>query len=220
MTVINSLKISIDGGAATGKSTVAYKVAKELNLTFINSGLLYRLVALIAKDNNLSNQPKKLVEKLSNYTFDYNGEKILSSYDFDYKRLRSTEISSEASKTSSYEEVRIFVTNILQSIATSNTGILMEGRDIGSVVMPNADFKFYLTVSIEEAVNRRKESFLSKNPNKTIEEFKQELKDRNERDRNREFAPLVQPEGSIIIDTDTLTQKQVCRKIINYVQQS
>lgn len=217
---VNSIKIAIDGGAATGKSSVAIKVAKKLNIIPINSGLFYRLIAIIAKENNLIDNEIELLKFIKKVTFDYSGEKITSSYKFDYSLIETEEIGTLASKISALESIRIFVTKKLSKIISNRENVIMEGRDIGTVVMPKANFKFYLTVSIDEAVKRRQDLFFKKNPDLTISDLRKEIVMRNKSDESRKFAPLVKPKDAITINTDNKTQNEVVEEILNHVQKS
>ncbi len=212
------LRISIDGGAATGKSTVSRLVSKKLGLKYINTGQMYRLFGLVAIRNNLTKKENELSKMLEDIKISYNDEgNIISNFTkFTLEQLNSPEVGDAASKVSSMPQVRKIATLKQKEIAEQK-GILMEGRDIASIIMPNADFKFYLKVEPEIAAHRRFVQAKGTENEKSEDEILNLIKDRNKRDKNREIAPLVILSDSIVFDTSKETAEQISDKIVGVI---
>ncbi len=217
---MNDLRIAIDGGAATGKSTIAKLLAKRAGLKYINTGQLYRLVALYAFRNNISEtEVERLLGEMSGLTIYYNEESNIEAkeFEFDVKELELQEVGNLASVLGSKKEVREFITIKLKEIAKL-PGVVMEGRDIGTVVMPDADFKFFIVIDPEIGAERRYKQHISNNETVEYETILKELIERNKRDAEREIAPLIPTEESIIIDSSHMNPDQLVDKIIEEVQ--
>lgn len=217
MKKINELRIAIDGGAGTGKSTVSKLLSDKLNVNYINTGLFYRLITFIfIKENKISDFSKNM-EILKNINFRYVGSNLEANYNFTTDELNSNIVSSNISEISSSKKVRYFVTEKLKEKAVDKR-ILMEGRDITTVVMPNANFKFFLSVSPEIAAKRRYEEYLSKGININYDKVLKEIIDRNEEDTNRKIAPLKKDDSSILIDTSNKSVNEVVKEMISYIK--
>lgn len=215
--------IAIDGPSSTGKSTIAKMIAKELSITYIDTGSMYRAVAYYLVDNNINYQDEKLVFKeLKNIKitlfYEDNNQKISLNNKDITNLIRTKEISEVSSIVSAYEKVREYLVKMQQKLAESSS-VIMDGRDIGSVVLPNALLKIYLDCEINERAKRRRKEYLDKNIDFTLEEVKDELLKRDERDINRKNAPLIKVKDAITIDTTNMSILEVTEKIIELLKE-
>jgi len=195
--------ISIDGASSTGKSTLARKISNLLKFIHIDSGAMYRAVTLFAKKNHLlSNNlvdKKGLIKLLPNIKVDFVKNKIhLNGMDVS-KDVRDENISNFVSKVAEIPEVRAFLVTKQRNF-TVNHNVVMDGRDIGSVVFPNADIKFFLHADLNIRVERRYNELKLLNSNIYKEEVKQNIIQRDYNDSNRQDSPLIVPENAISID--------------------
>ena len=213
------LRIAIDGGAATGKSTVAKIVSQKLGITYINTGQMYRLIALIALKNGLQNNERELFEAIKDVdmSFDKEGNIQTSSIDLGKDILNSNEVSETLVYITAYPLIREFASQ-KQIIIGKQKGILLEGRDIGTVIMPDADFKFYLSVDPEIAAKRRVKHFKRMGEDISYEKTLQDILERNESDMTRKIAPLKAAEDSIHIDTSSNTAKEIAEEIVEAIK--
>ncbi|BDU67472.1 MAG: cytidylate kinase [Candidatus Tyloplasma litorale] len=195
------LRIAVDGGAATGKSTISRLVAKKLGIKYINTGQMYRLFAFVSIKNNSLNDEKTLFNflKKQNITFDEKGNIHSEKIKFNLKDLEQEAISKKSSIIASMPLIRSLATEIQIKIGKEK-GVLLEGRDIGTVIMPDADFKFFIKVKPEIAAKRRFDQ-LKNIKDVSYESILEEIKKRNLRDENRKIAPLKPLKDSIIIDS-------------------
>ncbi len=204
--------ITIDGPAGTGKSTVARLLANKLGFYFFDTGAVYRSFAwwLFSQEIPLD----RAEEGLNSFSFRIGEDKNLKKYyvgnvdvtDF----IRSPQISEAASKIARIKEVRADFLPIQRDFGKKHDSVF-EGRDVGSVVFPEADFKFFLVASPEVRAERRYKELLLKNPREqlTKEQVLQDIRERDYQDSSREIAPLVCPEGAIVVDTSGLSIEQV-----------
>lgn len=195
--------ISIDGASSTGKSTLARKISNLLKFIHIDSGAMYRAVTLFAKKNHLlSNNlvdKKGLIKLLPNIKVDFVKNKIhLNGMDVSMD-VRDENISNFVSKVAEIPEVRAFLVTKQRNF-TVNHNVVMDGRDIGSVVFPNADIKFFLHADLNIRVERRYNELKLLNSNIYKEEVKQNIIQRDYTDSNRQDSPLIVPENAISID--------------------
>lgn len=195
--------ISIDGASSTGKSTLARKISNLLKFIHIDSGAMYRAVTLFAKKNHLlSNNlvdKKVLIKLLPNIKLDFIKNKIhLNGMDVS-KDVRDENISNFVSRVAEIPEVRSFLVTKQRNF-TINHNVVMDGRDIGSVVFPNADIKFFLHADLNIRVERRYNELKLLNSNIYKEEVKQNIIQRDYTDSNRQDSPLIVPENAISID--------------------
>ncbi len=213
--------ITIDGPAGSGKSTVAKILARELNLKYIDTGAMYRAITLLALQNNIDCKDEKSILKLArniNLQLDSNSvdESRYTTVKIDEKdvtnEIRSREVGSAVSIVSKLSGVRRYLVSLQKKFIQGGNAVL-EGRDTGSVVCPNAALKIYLTASLDERIKRRdlqireKGQFLERNV------IKKEIISRDRIDSSREDSPMVIPENGIIIDTSRLSVKGVVEKI-------
>ncbi|OFV96768.1 MAG: cytidylate kinase [Acidobacteria bacterium RIFCSPLOWO2_12_FULL_54_10] len=211
------LVIAIDGPSGAGKSTVARSVAQRLGYRFVESGAMYRAVALLALRNKTSLEDDRALAKLAetaamrfeqkdgvNYLF-LNGEDVTEA-------IRSPEVTDASSIVSTHQEVRNHLVKSQQEMG-SEGGVVMEGRDIGTRVFPNAELKIFLTGSAEVRASRRYREMDGKIATAS-EEVLRDMAERDRRDQQRKVSPLVAAEDAIMIDTTNLTADEVVEKII------
>jgi cytidylate kinase len=217
--------IAIDGYSSTGKSSISKVIAEKLGLIHLDTGALYRGVTWFALQNCLNDNGSINLEGLFS-SFDQielefkndNGELVLFLNHIDIsKAIRSNEVSDNVSLVAKQKEVRDFLLESQRSLAAKG-GIIMDGRDIGTVVLPNADFKFFLTASIDERTKRRYNELLTLGIEAEEQHVKENLIERDKIDSEREIAPLRQAEDAIVIDNTNLTKKETIQAILNHIQ--
>lgn len=199
------VNVAIDGPAGAGKSTVARGAAKELGYIYVDTGALYRTVALAAQRNGVLGNEEAVQDLLGKITvelkFDENSEQKVCLNGEDVSSLiRTPEISMAASKVSQIPAVRAFLLELQRSIARSNN-VIMDGRDIGTVVLPDADVKIFLFASPECRAQRRYKELIEKGENVAYEDVLKDVNDRDYQDSHREIAPLKPTEESVMADT-------------------
>lgn len=208
------LLVAIDGPAGAGKSTVAKLVAKRLEIPYVDTGSMYRTVAWLAMQEHLqANQEKEISElALSTpMTLIDGGVKI---HDLELTdELRTSEVANFASTIAAMSGVREALVRKQQDIAKSQS-IVMDGRDIGTHVLPQANVKVFLTASIEERARRRFQELENKGQSPDYDQLLQEIKHRDENDKNRTFSPLRQAKDAILIDSTSLTIEEMVEKIL------
>lgn len=212
---MKTINIAIDGPAGAGKSTIAKMAAKELGYIYVDTGALYRTIALYMHENGISDNDK-IVASLGKCDVKLayiGGQQRVFLGDRDVSEdIRKPEISMGASKVSAIPQVREHLFNLQKKMAEENN-VIMDGRDIGTVVLPNADVKIFLTASAEERANRRFKE-LSEKPNcPCYEEILSDIIERDKNDMNRPVAPLKQAEDAILVDSTTLTLEQSAQRI-------
>jgi cytidylate kinase len=206
--------IAIDGPSASGKSTTAKGVAEELDILHLDTGAMYRAVTWACINSNIelvkSLQLSAFIETLS-ISFDTQNNIRLNGRDIS-KEIRKTEITSKVSIISAISYVREKMVN-KQRLIAKNLDCVMEGRDIGTVVFPNADYKFFLDAKPEIRAKRRMLDLMLIGENKSFEDLFEEIKMRDYLDSNREISPLIKAKDAIIIDTTNLTMDEQIKKI-------
>lgn len=216
-----SFVVAIDGPAGSGKGTITKLVAKKLNLVNVDTGAMYRCVALKALRNDIdSTEIKKIEELLSDITIEIKreGENQIIFLDGEdvSNQIRTPEVDACVAKFAALACVRNKVTPLQRKMG-ERQDIIMEGRDIGTKVFPNADVKIYLDASVEERANRRYKQDLEKGMKVTYEEILESIKKRHKLETEREIAPLVQAEDAIYIDSSNMTIEEVVNKVIEIV---
>lgn len=217
--------IAIDGYSSTGKSSISKVIADQLGLIHLDTGALYRGVTWFALQNcideNSSINLNKLFSSLDQIQLEFknnDGELVLYLNHIDISRqIRTNEISDNVSLVAKQKEVRDFLLHSQRSLAEKG-GIIMDGRDIGTVVLPNADFKFFLTASIDERTKRRYQELLSLGIEANEQQVKENLIVRDKIDSEREIAPLKQADDAIVIDNTNLTKKETIESILSYIK--
>jgi cytidylate kinase len=207
-------QVAIDGPAGAGKSTVARQVAEKLGITFVDSGAMYRAIAWMILQKGIDRIEESQAVKLAqNSHFSLHPRGLLVNDQLLTAELRSPEVSALASKIATMPGVRQALVKKQQEIAQQES-VVMDGRDIGSHVLPNADIKIFLTASIEERAKRRYQDLLEKGIKVDFESLKKEIEASDRNDRTRKFSPLVQAEDAILLDTTDLTIPEVVEKIL------
>ena len=220
------ITIAIDGYSACGKSTLAKDLAKKLSFIFIDSGAMYRGVALYCLQNNLfdaDSNPKQveIIQALKNITLSFqlindNNCLLLNGKNVE-ELIRGTEVAAVVSKVATIKEVRIKLVMEQQKMG-ANGGIVMEGRDIGSVVFPKAEFKLFITASQEIRAQRRFLELKSKGIEAKINEISSNLAERDLMDSSRKESPLIQVADAIVIDNSKLTREEQLDFVLNLVR--
>ena len=207
------MQIAIDGPAGSGKSTVAKKIAEKLNIIYIDTGAMYRAMTLKLKDID-----KKFYEEACNNTnIEFINNKIFLDGKDVSSQIRSEEISKLTSDISKIDFVRKKLVSIQKEIADKNS-VVMEGRDITTVVLPDADYKFYLSASPEIRAKRSTIQLKEKGLNADYEEILRDIKKRDNNDIKRENSPLKVADDAIVIDSSNLTADESIEKILSYIR--
>ena len=217
------INVAIDGPAGAGKSTIAKAAAKQLNYIYVDTGALYRTIAYNAVMNNVIDDTNGIIAMLDNTKVELkyidgvqavflNGEDV-SAY------IRTPEISMGASKVSAIPEVRAFLLSLQQEIAKEND-VIMDGRDIATVVLPNADVKIFLFASPECRAERRYKELVEKGENVKYEDVLADVNQRDYQDSHREIAPLKPSEDSIMLDTSKLNLDESIQLVIKTIKEN
>ena len=215
--------ISIDGFASTGKSTLAKKISNYLEYNYVDTGSIYRAITLFSINNNLfefdSIKLNLLKDALKESSFVLNNKlnKLYFNNNELGEEIRSHRVSEKVSIIAKISFVRSFVLNQLRSL-NIDKGLVIEGRDIGSVVFPNANYKFFFRASINTRVDRRWSEMNKKNMKVSRGKIKENILLRDKVDENRKISPLIVPKDSIQIDTSNLTIEEVFDKITKYLK--
>lgn len=213
--------VAIDGPAGSGKGTITKIIAEKCNLVSIDTGAMYRCVALDCLNKNITPQEvDKIEEVLKNIKIELkknseNQEVWLNGVNVS-EEIRSTKVDDVVAKFAAIKCVRDKVTPMQQEMGKTND-IIMEGRDIGTVVFPNADVKIFLECSVEERANRRYKQNLEKGIECTYEEVLESIKERNKLETEREIAPFVKAEDAIVVDSTNLSIDEVVDEIIRII---
>lgn len=201
--------IAVDGPSGSGKSTISKKIAEILGISYIDTGAMYRILALYLKENNLEFRKeilKNINIKQEKNIFYLNGRDVS-------KLIRENDIAKMASDISKLKEVREYMVEEQRKLGKEKS-IILDGRDITTVVFPNADYKFYLTASLEQRAKRR---YLENNK-VDFEVLLEDMKKRDYQDSTRKNSPLKIAKDAIIIDTTNMTEKEVVNKILNIIK--
>ena len=212
--------VAIDGPAGAGKSTIAKLVAKEKGYIYVDTGAMYRGLAIhFIKRGLKAEDIKGVVEACKDaevsIVYENDVQQIYLNGENVTAMLRTEEVGNMASKTSAIPAVREKLLELQRTLAREKD-VIMDGRDIGTNILPNADVKIYLTASVETRATRRYKELLEKGENCVYEEIAQDIKERDERDMNREIAPLKQAEDAILVDSSEMTIEEVVKTICSY----
>ncbi len=220
-----SVAIALDGPAGAGKSSIAKKAAKALDFIYVDTGALYRTIGLAASRKNVEPKPSKEVDKLLaeinvDLTFNSLGEQVVLLDGEDVSgEIRTPEASMTASKISAVPEVRAYLLDLQRNMAKTHN-VIMDGRDIGTVVLPNAKVKIFLTASSEARAQRRYKELCEKGMNVKYEDVLNDVIQRDYNDTHRDVAPLKPAEGCVIVDTTELDFEQSVDKIISVIKEN
>ena len=211
--------IAIDGPAGAGKSTVAKKIAKILNLEYIDTGAMYRALTLkVLRENKDPRNPEHVIDILKDTHIEFNNNHIYLDGEIVDKDIRENNINKNVSYIAIIKQVREKMVSLQQEMAKTKS-VIMDGRDISTVVLKNAEYKFLITASTKERATRRyKELIQNGQKDITLEQIIEEIEKRDNIDSNREVAPLKMSEDATLINTDDLSIDEVVSKIIDMVE--
>lgn len=215
------LNIAIDGPSGAGKSTISKMLAKKLGIIYLDTGAMYRAVALYVSRKGVDvNDRDKVVPLLTEIEIEFRGEgdekRIYLNGEDVSAAIREHAVSKMASDVSKIKEVRLFLVEQQRAIAKKND-VVLDGRDITSFVLPDSKYKFFLTATPEERARRRCEELKAKGSDISYETVLADVNDRDYNDTHRDFAPLVQTEDAVLIDSTDLSTDEVIEVILRYV---
>jgi len=218
----NQMRIAIDGPAGAGKSTVAKRVAHDLGYLYIDTGAMYRALTYLAIKNHINiHNESDLVQLLEENTITFHIEDDLQQVKVNGQdvtdAIRTPEISKAVSTVAAHEKVRTAMVKAQRALVNKGN-VVMDGRDIGTYVLPEAEVKIFLSASIEERAKRRYTELVGKGYNGTIIQIREDIAKRDQLDSGRKFAPLRQAEDAIFMDTSNLTINEVIGEILQLVK--
>lgn len=216
------INVALDGPAGAGKSTVAKELSRRLNILYLDTGAMYRATALYCMRNGVSvNDAKAVTELLNSLPLSVrykDGSQVTMLGEEDVsQKIRTPELSMGASDVSKIPAVRIKMVEMQREIAL-NMDCVLDGRDIGTFVLPDCKNKFYVTAKAEERARRRQLEMQEKGTNIPFEEVLRDIVTRDENDKNRDFAPLRQAEDAVLLDTTEMNIEQVVNAIISQIK--
>lgn len=209
--------IAIDGPSGAGKSAIASALAKRLGYEYIDTGALYRTIAYIAVREGGDLSTEELLKRVDAQSIDYKDGAVQLNGEALGDVIRTEAISQKTSQLSKEPAVRDYLLSLQRRLAEDG-GVVMEGRDIGTVVLPSADVKFFLTASEEERARRRYEQRLAFGEAVDMETIKADIHARDERDKNRAVAPLKQAADAILVDSTAMNEEEVLDTMEHYVE--
>ena len=214
---MKNLVIAVDGPAGAGKSTIAKIIAKDLNINYIDTGAMYRAITYKCLSNNIDINNEEAVKEIAKQTdIDFKDNNIYLDGKIVNDEIRTIEVSNNVSNVAKIKEVRYLMVDVQREIGKRNS-VILDGRDIGSYVFPNADYKFFLVATPEERGKRRHKELIEKGYEVSLEEIISDIIRRDEIDSIREFAPLVKAEDAIEIDTTGKGIEQVVQSVIEKI---
>ena len=216
------MQIAIDGPSGAGKSSVAKAVAKRMGIIYVDTGALYRTVGYYIKEQGIvPNDAENVIKQLPNINIEMkyvDNEQVVYLNGVNLgDAIRQPEISMYASAVSAIPEVRTFLLNTQRDIAKSNS-VIMDGRDIGTVILPNADVKIFLTASLENRAQRRYDELSAKGIHVNFEDVLREMKERDANDSGRSVAPAVAAEDAIVLDNTGFTVEQSSDAVMEIIK--
>ena len=217
------MNIAIDGPAGAGKSTIARLAAKELGFVYVDTGAMYRAIALYLLDNKTDiyneEELKRALSHINiNIVYENNVQHVFLDLVDVSEEIRSEKVGNMASTSSALAPVREKLLDLQRDIAAKND-VIMDGRDIGTNILPNAELKIYLTASVDVRAKRRFDELKLKGENPDLEEIKKGIETRDYQDMNRDIAPLKQAEDAVLIDSSDMTIAEVVDKIIDLTKE-
>ena len=214
----SQVTIAMDGPAGSGKSTVARCIAEKLGLLYLDSGAMYRAVTLLAIQEELAADSPKLIDRVKACHIEFmdNGRTILLDAEDVSKQIRTPAVNRLVADVAKIPEIRHEIVKHQQRIGAEGS-IIAEGRDLTTVVFPNADFKFYLDASVTERAKRRLADLHAQNIDATLAAVEAEIRERDEKDTTREHSPLRTAPDAVVVDTTDKTIEEVVDLIIAHV---
>lgn len=210
--------IAVDGPAGAGKSTISKLIAKKLNINYIDTGAMYRAVTYKCLSEGVDVKNEAAVIEVAKRTdIDFRENNIYLDSKVVNEEIRTREVSANVSDVAKIKEVRYLMVDVQREIGTRND-VILDGRDIGSYVFPNADYKFFLVATPEERGRRRYKELCEKGFEGTLEEIIKDIEKRDEIDSNREFAPLKKADDAIEIDTTGLGIDEVVEAVVSKIK--
>lgn len=215
--------IAIDGPAGAGKSTIARKVAEELGFVYVDTGAMYRAMAYYFLQHDISSEDQQAVEAACpdiRVTIEYqDGEQqVLLNGENVNAYIRTEQVSLMTSKVSQYPKVREKLVSLQKQLAAEQN-VIMDGRDIGTCVLPDADAKIYLTASVKERATRRYKEQVEKGMQADLSEIEADIEKRDYQDMHREVSPLCQAEDAVLVDSSDMTIREVVAEIIRIFEE-
>ena len=212
------MNIAIDGPAGAGKSTIAKLAAKKLGFVYVDTGAMYRSIALYVIENEVNpDDETAMSEALDNIdvsiAYEDGAQHIFLNGRDVSTEIRQEAVGNMASKVATKAAVRAKLLDLQRGLAKTQD-VLMDGRDIGTFVLPNAELKIYLTASVEERANRRYKELVEKGQSPDLEQIKKDIEARDYQDMHRDIAPLKQAEDAVLIDSSDMTIEEVVSEII------
>lgn len=216
-----NISVAIDGPSAAGKSTIAKMVAKKENFIYIDTGAMYRCVAYYCLTQKIDLNDEKAVEQAIEHIqirLTPDNKVYLNDEDVG-NQIRQDQVSLGASCVSKYQVVRSFLVDEQRKMAKAGN-VILDGRDIGTVVLPNADLKIYQIASVETRAKRRYLENLERGLDADLEKIKKEIEERDYQDTHREISPLKKAEDAIELDTSSLTLEEVVEQVLTLIQKA
>lgn len=217
--------IAIDGTASSGKTSAAIELSKRLDIPLLPTGLIYRAITLKAINENIVPENQSGLSKMLGSTtietvyINKSTSVYLDKLPVSYELLKSEEVSENVAKYACIQFVREYVRKIQRQQAEIHENIIAEGRDIGSIVFPNADIKFFVDADLETRAIRRQKEFLNAGENMSLEQVKEAIIERDETDRKRMISPLIMTSDAVLIDTSNMSVMQVVDLMIEKINQ-
>nr|MBO4517765.1 (d)CMP kinase [Clostridia bacterium] len=217
-----TIKIALDGPSGSGKSTIAKKLSKELDILYLDTGAMYRATALKALKSGIAPKDEEAVSGFINnldleIKYENGSQQTYLDGENVSDKIREPQVSMAASDISSLKCVRLKMVEMQRKIA-AKTSCVLDGRDIGSFVLPDADYKFYITAGVEVRARRRYKELTEKGFTVDFDKLKKEIEDRDYNDSHREFSPLVKAKDAIEIDTSDLDIEGVVNAVMSYIK--
>jgi cytidylate kinase len=221
--MLNKIIVAVDGYSSCGKSTIAKALAKYAGYTYVDTGAMYRATALYAQRQGLAEHLEQIVQLLGDIQIGFiqtpNGQHVTLNGEDVEVYIRTLEIGNLASQISTIKEVRAFLVAQQQAMGNAK-GIVMDGRDIGTVVFPNAELKLFLTASPEVRAERRFKELQAKGENPVFEDVLRDTNDRDYRDTHRAESPLRQADDAVVVDNSHMTREEQLEHIIRLFEET
>ncbi|MCS8585960.1 (d)CMP kinase [Leuconostoc mesenteroides] len=219
---MTNFQVAIDGPASAGKSTIAKILATKLNYVYVDTGAMYRTITLAAKKNGIAyNDEEKIKNLLSQTEIRFEPstpvQRVFLNDTDVTEEIRSAEVTNNVSIVASFADVRSNLVNRQREIANNNS-VIMDGRDIGTTVLPEADVKIFLVASVDERAQRRYKENVAKGMTTDLETLKREIEARDYKDSHRQISPLTQAKDAILVDTTGQSIDDVVAKIANIIE--
>ncbi|MFK8248924.1 (d)CMP kinase [Leuconostoc mesenteroides] len=220
--MMTNFQVAIDGPASAGKSTIAKILATKLNYVYVDTGAMYRTITLAAKKNGIAyNDEEKIKNLLSQTEIRFEPstpvQRVFLNDTDVTEEIRSAEVTNNVSVVASFADVRSNLVNRQREIANNNS-VIMDGRDIGTTVLPEADVKIFLVASVDERAQRRYKENVAKGMTTDLETLKREIEARDYKDSHRQISPLTQAKEAILVDTTGQSIDDVVAKIANIIE--